>query len=166
MTGIRPLLTAVALSSSCVESPYRAAEARASEASTPRVLASRPEFVPNRADGRDIAALVREASAQALREDRRVLVYVGASWCEPCQHFHEAVDAGQLDVQLAGIRFLEFDADIDGDALASAGYGGKLIPRFVIPDADGHGGEAKIEGGIKGEGAVGHIMGRLRPLLD
>jgi hypothetical protein len=34
-----------------------------------------------------------------------------------------------------------------------------------MPQADGRGSEHRIEGGIKGAGAVEHIMRRLGPLL-
>jgi thiol-disulfide isomerase/thioredoxin len=108
---------------------------------------------------------VRDAVAAAQAESQRVVVYVGAPWCEPCQRFHEAVEKGELDAQLAGVRFLEFDADQHTPQLNAAGYGGELIPRFAMPGADGRGSDAKIEGGIKGEGAVAQIMRRLEKLL-
>lgn len=109
--------------------------------------------------------MVREALSAAAADERRVVVYVGATWCEPCQAFHHAVERGELDDALVGVRFVEFDSDHDGARLQAAGYGGRLIPRFVLPDARGRGSEDRIEGGIKGEGAVGHIMRRLGPLL-
>lgn len=161
---IRVSLLALVLASACVESPYTAPGA-AAESASPRVAKAKPEFVPVRAADRDVVALIRDALEQSRRDQRRLLVYIGATWCEPCQRFHEAVEAGQLDGELAGVRFLEFDADADGAALAGAGYDGKLIPRFVVPGADGRGTDARIEGGIKGEGAVAHIMGRLRALV-
>jgi thiol-disulfide isomerase/thioredoxin len=122
-----------------------------------------PRFAP--AGPGEVDAVVREALVAATAEGRRVVVYVGATWCEPCQDFHHAVDRGELDQPLAGIRFVEFDSDHDGARLEAAGYGGRLIPRFVLPDAQGRGSEHRIEGGIKGSGAVAHIMERLGPLL-
>lgn len=101
----------------------------------------------------------------AAGDDRQVLVYVGAEWCEPCQHFHHAVEAGELDQRLPGVRFVEFDSDHDRERLVESNYDGQLIPRFVVPDAEGRGSDQRIEGGIKGDGAVEHIMARLAPLL-
>jgi hypothetical protein len=75
------------------------------------------------------------------------------------------VEAGQLDEPLAGVRFLEFDADADAERLVNAGYDGRLIPRFAMPGSDGRFGGKKIEGGIKGSGSVEHIMRRLEPML-
>jgi len=137
---------------------------RSGAAQTAPAAKARPEMVPAPADG-DVDAVVRQALTAATAEERRLVVYVGASWCEPCEAFHQAVERGELDAALAGVRFLEFDSDRDGARLSAAGYGGRLIPRFVVPGADGRGSEQRIEGGIKGNGAVAHIMGRLEPLL-
>ncbi len=123
----------------------------------------RPEFVA--AGAGDVEAVVRDAMATAATEDRRLMVYVGAVWCEPCQAFHHAVERGELDQALTGVRFLEFDSDHAGARLQAAGYGGRYIPRFVLPRADGGASEQRMEGGIKGEGAVDHLMQRLVPLL-
>lgn len=101
----------------------------------------------------------------AAADEQRLVVYVGAVWCEPCQAFHHAVERGELDLALAGVRFLEFDSDHDGGRLQAANYGGRYIPRFVVPQPDGSGSAQRIEGGIKGEGAVSHLMKRLTPLL-
>ncbi|MEM6991494.1 MAG: thioredoxin family protein [Myxococcota bacterium] len=121
-----------------------------------------PEFVHAPQGG--AAGVVKAAVAEA-GEGRQVVVYVGAEWCEPCQYFHKAVEAGELDAELAGVRFVEFDSDDDGERLTADGYDGKLIPRFVVPAGDGAASDRRIEGGIKGDGAVEHIMRRLAPML-
>lgn len=120
-----------------------------------------PSFV--RAEAGDASARVRELAAAHPKST--LVVYVGASWCEPCRYFHRALERGELDEQLRGVVFIEFDADRDRSRLEAAGYGGRLIPRFARPAADGRFSGAKIEGGIKGEAAVSHIMARLIPLL-
>jgi thiol-disulfide isomerase/thioredoxin len=91
---------------------------------------------------------------------------VGASWCEPCRRFHDALASGQLDTELRGVRFLEFDSDQAKEALARAGYQSKLIPLFAVPRADGTASEQRIEGSIKGESAVtSNLLPRLRDML-
>lgn len=164
----RSLALAVALgtgplaASACtVEAPPAGGSSGAAAKATPRD--TRPDFVS--AGAGDVDTVVREALTAATAEQRRLVVYVGATWCEPCQAFHQAVERGELDEALAGVRFLEFDSDHDGGRLETAGYGGRLIPRFVVPLADGRGSKDRIEGGIKGDGAVAHIMRRLGPLL-
>jgi len=115
------------------------------------------------AEGKAVADEVR--GVVAASGDERIVVYVGASWCGPCQEFHAALERGELDDELAGVKFLEYDADVDNERLENAGYGGRMIPRFALPGPDGRFAGKKIEGGIKGEGVVKHIMDRLLPLL-
>jgi hypothetical protein len=96
----------------------------------------------------------------------RVLVYVGASWCEPCQHFHKAVEAGELNGALNGLRFLEFDQDRDAAALKVAGYLYQYIPVLALPDPDGRNHGRMITGSIKGPNAVKEdLVPRLQALL-
>src|SRR4051794_34548801 len=70
----------------------------------------------------DIAPLVALQLASAAHDHKQLLVYVGATWCEPCRHFHEAAAAGALDAEFGKLRLYVFDLDRDGDALAKAGY--------------------------------------------
>ena len=98
---------------------------------------------------------------------RRVLVYVGASWCEPCQRFHDAVASGGLDAdpRFGELRLVEFDLDHDADRLREAGYAARLIPLLAVPLADGRASGKQMEGSIKGEGAVAQMAPRLSALL-
>ena len=164
MDRTRSLFALAALLAGGVGSPYEGGDA-APKDRAPAAVAKKPEVVAVAIDQRPVDQVVRAAQEQAKAEQRRLLVYVGAAWCEPCQRFHEAVEQGQLDAELAGIRFLEFDSDVDSPRLVAAGYGGALIPRFALPGQDGRGTDAKIEGGVKGDAAVGHIMTRLKELL-
>jgi thiol-disulfide isomerase/thioredoxin len=144
------------------------AEAREAPPAQPRGPELRPagdgpELRPA-GDG-PVAPLVQAARAEAEADGRPLVVYVGASWCEPCVAFHDAVAAGELTEQLPPARFLEFDLDRDQQRLAEAGYTSRLIPLFVIPDADGRASAERMEGGVKGPRAVANLVGRLQPLL-
>lgn len=112
-----------------------------------------------------IDELVLGELARAEIDVRQLVVYVGATWCEPCKRFHDAVAAGQLDDDLAGVRFLEFDFDRDGKRLADAGYQGRYLPLFVVPGADGRATDRVHSGGVKGPGAVEYILPRLKRIL-
>jgi thiol-disulfide isomerase/thioredoxin len=114
----------------------------------------------------DLAGLVRTEQRKAQRDGKRLLVYVGASWCEPCRRFHEAAAVGALDDQFGRVRLLEFDYDRHLDALHRAGYRSELIPLFALPNPDGTASGQQIEGSIKGDGAVAQITPRLQALLD
>ncbi len=137
-------------------------EAQSAPQAAAAVAKTKPRFVPA-AEGAAVPDEVRGVLAASSGE--QVVVYVGASWCEPCQEFHAALERGELDEDLAGVKFVEYDADVDSERLESAGYGGRMIPRFALPGPDGRFGGKKIEGGIKGKGATQHIMARLLPLL-
>jgi thiol-disulfide isomerase/thioredoxin len=115
--------------------------------------------------GDDVAETVRREVVRAKADKRDVIVYVGATWCEPCQYFHNAAAAGELDGAFPGLRLVEFDLDRDREALARAGYASKMIPLFALPREDGSGSGEQIEGSIKGPGAVAQITPRLKELL-
>ncbi|NVB41035.1 thioredoxin family protein [Pseudenhygromyxa sp. WMMC2535] len=137
--------------------------APASVAATSRPNAG-PEFVLAPEEG-EVAALVLAERERTSAAGQRLLVYVGASWCEPCQAFHEAVEAGRYDEVFPDLRLLEFDLDRDRERLTAAGCRSKLIPLFALPGPDGHCGSARMEGGIKGPEAAENIRGRLESLL-
>lgn len=113
----------------------------------------------------DVPSTVRDELAKTAREKRRLIVYVGARWCEPCRRFHEAAERGELDAALGDLTLLEFDLDRDADRLHEGGYMAEYIPLFALPAADGTASGKQIEGAIKGEGAVAFIVPRLIRLL-
>lgn len=113
----------------------------------------------------DVAAAVRAQLATTKGKGRQLLVYVGATWCEPCQRFHEAVRKGELDASFPTLTILAFDRDRDGEALATADYVSTYIPLFAVPAPNGKATGKQIEGSIKGNGAVGEITPKLQALL-
>lgn len=126
----------------------------------------RPVFVRGPTGGAAIAPFVAEELKRGQKVHRGVLVYVGATWCEPCQGFHHAVEQGELDDLLDGVRLVEFDLDQDRDALDRAGYLSRLIPLFALPKPDGTSSDRRIEGSIKGPAAVQqNLVPRLRGFL-
>ena len=127
----------------------------------------KPELLRGPSAGKDVAAFVASELTRANSQHKRVLVYVGATWCEPCRRFHDALSAGELDKELQHVRFIEFDADADRSALQTAGYQSKLIPLFNLPLANGRGSDRQIEGSIKGPAAVAqNLLPRLHTLLS
>lgn len=114
----------------------------------------------------EVSALVRAFVHTAEAQGRVPLVYVGATWCEPCQYFHAAAERGALDAEFPALTILEFDQDRDGERLAAAGYSSRMIPLFVVPAADGRASERRIEGSIHGPGSPAQIAPRLRAILN
>jgi thiol:disulfide interchange protein len=157
--GVLTIVTA------CPATPAPAASEREPSASPGPVAAQQgPELIAAPADV-DVVEYVNAERLRAQAEDRQLLVYVGASWCEPCRYFHDAALDGSLDQAFPRLRLLEFDLDRDGARLAAAGYSSRMIPLFVVPRPDGRAGPRRTEGGIKGPGAVDNLRPRLEALL-
>ncbi len=112
-----------------------------------------------------VPTVVRQAARDAEAAHRQLLVYVGATWCEPCQRFHAALLSGALDQAFSDVTFLAFDYDQDAARLAEAGYSSRLIPLLAVPDANGRASGRQMQGSIKGEGAVAEMTPRLKALL-
>jgi len=136
-------------------------------ASAGELTAPPPTFLRYPRNGSAVEPWIQEQVEIAEAAKLRVLVYVGASWCEPCQRFHQAVEHGELNGTLNGLRFLEFDQDQDAAALKSAGYVYQYIPVLALPDPDGRNHGKMISGSIKGPKAVKeNLVPRLQALLS
>lgn len=133
---------------------------------TPPAHDPRPKLIAATSDVADLRSFVAAQRAKATAQRATLVVYVGASWCEPCQRFHDALKAGELDASLSNLHFLEFDHDRAKGALAAAGYTSRMIPLFALPNPDGTASGQQIEGSIKGPTAVSqNLLPRLRELL-
>jgi hypothetical protein len=113
----------------------------------------------------DVPPLVIAAAADAAKEHRRLLVYVGASWCQPCEAFHAAAERGDLDAALPGLTLLTFDSDVDNDRLVEAGYQSRLIPLFAVPGPDGRGTPRATSGARTGGDYVAELVPRVQALF-
>lgn len=113
----------------------------------------------------DVASLVSAQVATSTASGRSSLVYVGAAWCEPCERFRDAVENGELNDAFGQVDFLVFDLDKDAARLGAAGYASRMIPLVVVPGPDGRGTDKRIEGSIKGDGAVANMKPRVQALL-
>ena len=113
----------------------------------------------------DLPGVVQSAVSKAAASGRRLVVYEGATWCEPCQRFHAAVAAGELDATFPNLTFLELDADRDRERIIAAGYSSEYIPLFALPGKDGRAAGPEASGGIKGDGAVPYLTNKLKMLL-
>jgi thiol-disulfide isomerase/thioredoxin len=108
----------------------------------------------------DALSLVRTERLRAKAEGRVLVVYAGATWCEPCKRFKEEIHTGRLDGQLPKVTLLAFDADRDTERLASAGYRFEYIPYVALPGADGHPTDTQEARG-KGSGAWRELIAKL-----
>ena len=153
--------TASPLNAKSAEDAKGVKNAKSAESALP------PSFLRYPRTGSTIEPWIQEQVELAEAAKLRVLVYVGASWCEPCQRFHQAVEHGELNGTLNGLRFLEFDQDQDAAALKTAGYIYQYIPVLALPDPDGRNHGKMISGSIKGPRAVKeNLVPRLQALLN
>ena len=130
---------------------------------SPAAKQTKVRFVP--APPGDVPGVVLAAMNREKAAGRRLVVYEGATWCEPCQHFHEAVASGKLDATFPDVTFLEFDLDKDRERLVASGYVSQYIPLFALPGKDGRPLGPMESGGIKGDGVVPYLSNKLRKLL-
>lgn len=111
-------------------------KARVADAGPGGAARSKAVFVSADPDA-DASSLVRGRRLQAKAEGRLLVVYVGATWCEPCKRFKAEVESGRLDARLGSITFLAFDADKDAERLEAAGYTFSFVPFVALPSAGG-----------------------------
>jgi thiol-disulfide isomerase/thioredoxin len=155
------VVTSAALA--CESKPAPQERTKEQEPTTPMATAgskAKPHFEPGKLP---VSAFVAERIA-ARRANAVTVVYVGATWCEPCQRFHRALAAGELDAELGDVEFIDYDFDVAHEGLNAAGYRSKFIPLFALPKSDGSSSGRQIEGGIKGDGTVDDILQRLQEL--
>jgi len=161
------LLSLLALSACNGRRDERAAPASKLSAKVVAKSHAKPQVAHRAEPKAPLEQFVQQHVEEADASGMRVLVYVGATWCEPCQRFHRALESGQLDEALAGTKFVEFDSDRDASELKAAGYASKYIPLFSVPDQSGHASGRAIEGSVKGDDAVREdLVPRLLALLD
>ena len=151
--------------SSCRTSPVGAVDDPSANASAPAAKTATGHLTFEHAPDGEVTVVVQTAVTHAQEQGRRIVVYEGASWCEPCQNFHAAVARGELDAQFPNLTLLEFDADHDRDRLVAAGYGSQYIPLFALPGKDGRAAGPKAQGGIKGDTVVPYLTKKLHDLL-
>lgn len=108
----------------------------------------------------DALSLVRTKRLEAKAEGRVLVVYVSATWCEPCKRLKAELESGRLDERLAKVTLLAFDADRDGDRLGAAGYSYRFVPYVALPGADGHPADSQQATGKGGE-AWRELLGKL-----
>lgn len=144
--------------------PPPPAPANTAPAAAPKPATAKLIWLDAPAEG-ELPVQVQQVDRDARAHGQAALVYVGAAWCEPCRYFHEAALRGELDAALGQVRILAYDADRDRSRLEAAGYASRMIPLLVRPLADGRAGPRRMQGSIKGPGAVQEMLPRVQRLL-
>jgi len=111
-------------------------------------------------------AWIRAENERAKKDDRVTLVYVGASWCVPCQAFRRLVLEGAFDEGLPRLRLLAFDAEHHAVPLGRSGCATTAVPTFVRPMAKGRCSAQKAAGIAAGKDPVAYLTPRLKRLMS
>lgn len=165
---MRRLAFAVLVGAACQSPPSASAPASASasasasgtaSASAP-ASASAKVVVVEAAQDMDAISQIRTERLKAKADGRVLVVYVGATWCDPCKKFKQELHSGNLDAKLSKITLLAFDADKDQDRLATVGYSFRFIPFVALPGADGQPTDSQEARG-KGAAAWRELLGKL-----
>jgi thiol-disulfide isomerase/thioredoxin len=138
LLACNPAAKANAITSDDSSTTARAAPASSPQVS-PQVLVASPGLrVASAPADSDALSAIRTTRLTAKAEGRVLVVYVGATWCEPCKKFKAELASGRLDERLGKVSLLAFDADKDVDRLAAAGYSFRFVPFVALPGPDGH----------------------------
>lgn len=162
-------LCAIAIAACNPSSSPATASAEPSALPAPAPLAAVEAAAPASADKlrvtaaeQDVDALssIRTERLRAKAEGRVLVVYVSATWCEPCKRLKEEIAKGSLDGRLGRTTLLAFDADRDIDRLSAAGYRFQFVPYVALPGPDGRPADVQQASG-KGGGAWRELLGKL-----
>jgi thiol-disulfide isomerase/thioredoxin len=153
----------------CNPTPKEAAKAEPTSSTTSTSTASgsagpvkagdKIRVIPAAQDS-DALSLIRTERLRAKAEGRVLVVYVSATWCDPCKKLKEEIEAGRLDDRYGKTTLLAFDADKDIDRLGSAGYTFKFVPYVALPGPDGRPADTQEATG-KGSNAWKELLGKL-----
>ncbi len=122
-----------------------------------------PELVPVLTEGR-VDTIVRAELARAKRDHRKLVIYVGGQWSEPCKQFEQMVASGALRDEFPDLRLLKFDSE-DEPRLRAANYFFQVLPTFAIPAENGRGTDQIYPTPVQSEKGSPDALVALRSLL-
>lgn len=142
--------------------PVAAPSAPVAATGAPEAPKRAPHFVEVPTDA-GLLDTIRGETRAAESAGETLVVYVGARWCKPCQHFERALASGRLDASLAGLRLLHVDLDARGAELGAHGYATNVIPYFTVPTAKGTPSARKFSTDAMGTEVVEQIVAGIMP---
>jgi thiol-disulfide isomerase/thioredoxin len=160
LAACNPTPKEVAKAEPSASSPNATITTTSSTSSTAAAKAGDKIRVLPAAQDSDALSLIRTERLRAKADGRVLVVYVSATWCDPCKKMKEEIEAGHLDERLGKTTLLAFDADKDIDRLGSAGYTFKFVPFVALPGADGRPADTQEATG-HGASAWKELLGKL-----
>ncbi len=78
-----------------------------------------------------------EALSQAAAEDKHVMLYFWADWCQYCAMFNKEVLPNEKVVKSLNDSFLSVQIDIEEEPLLAEKYEARTLPMIVFLDSKG-----------------------------
>lgn len=101
-----------------------------------------------------LGALLADHARRAAGQGLRPVLYVGATWCQPCKLLLEHRDDPRVAHALRGTYTVEIDFDDWTVAeMSAAGYGVQAVPMFFAIGADGKAAGPRLDGAAWGSDA-------------
>lgn len=130
----------------CREEPPAPGEATAAGATSDGASASR--WIELEPASTGLAALLAGHAQRAGEQGLAPVLYVGASWCQPCKLLEQHRDDPQVARALRGTYTIELDFDDWTVAeLSASGYEMQAVPVFFAIGADGKAAGPRLDGG-------------------
>ena len=113
---MRTLVVLALALAACNPTPKEAAKVDPSPSPSPSTSTSTTKtggkiVVLPAAQDSDALSAIRTERLKAKAEGRVLVVYVSATWCDPCKKLKEEIEAGRLDDRYGKTTLLAFDAD-------------------------------------------------------
>lgn len=139
----------------CRDEPAMPAETTAAPARSHGAGAS--HWIEQERSGTALDALLAGHARRAAGQGLRPVLYVGASWCQPCKLLAQHRDDPRVASALRGTYMVEIDFDDWTVAeLGAAGYGVQAVPVFFAIGGAGEAAGPRLDGGAWG-GDAEHI---------
>jgi hypothetical protein len=119
----------------------------------------------NPTDGPLPAALQREAG-KATQQHLKPFVYIGATWCAPCNAIKHNLDKPIMIDAFKGTYIMKLDFDAWEDKLPGAGLQHEAVPVFFALDASGKPTGRMIDGGAWGNDTPENIAPALKAFFS
>jgi hypothetical protein len=103
------------------------------------------------APGRPLAVVLSDGAAKAKAKGLRPFLYIGATWCQPCQKLHRSLDDERMVDAFRGTYVIHLDLDAWERELPSVGLRVAQVPVFFQLDAQGKPTGKSLDGGAWNE---------------
>lgn len=132
----------------------------------PQAAPKPPIHTSDLPDGSDVSAGLRGAVGEAERAGLKPVLYLGATWCQPCVAYERALFHPEMVAAHANVLLVKADFDRHGSALEAAGFVASGVPFWCHLDREGGNSGRCITGAAWGEDTPENMAPVLRPFFS